>query len=258
MADPAGGEDRQFVTALARGLDILHAFTARDDLLGNQELAARTGLPKPTVSRLTHTLTVLGHLVHVPRFNKYRLGLATVSLGQTALAALPARVALRPLMQALSTQVEASVSLGGRHRLSMLYVEHCSPLSPVALQLGVGSRIPLAVTAMGRAYYALAAPEERAEIGAQLAARFPERWPALRRGLAEAAEMHAALGFVTSVGDWNNEVHAAGAAFALPDGTVLALNCGAPAFLMPRERVLREAGPRVAELARQARRLGGG
>ena len=58
MPEPrnGAGKDRQFVTALARGLEILRCFQAGDPALGNQDIAERTGLPKPTVSRLTHTL----------------------------------------------------------------------------------------------------------------------------------------------------------------------------------------------------------
>lgn len=44
---------RLFVTALARGLDVLGAFRSGDRSLGNPELAERTGLPKPTISRIT-------------------------------------------------------------------------------------------------------------------------------------------------------------------------------------------------------------
>src|SRR5438309_3969472 len=65
--------DRSFVVALSRGLDVLRAFHPNDGLLGNQEIAARTNLPKPTVSRLTYTLTKLGYLTPVPRFEKYQL-----------------------------------------------------------------------------------------------------------------------------------------------------------------------------------------
>ena len=54
--------DRKFVTALARGLEVLRVFTPTEGLLGNGEIAERTGLPKPTVSRLTYTLTKLGYL----------------------------------------------------------------------------------------------------------------------------------------------------------------------------------------------------
>jgi hypothetical protein len=60
--------DRSFVVALSRGLDVLRAFQPNDGLLGNQEIASRTNLPKPTVSRLTYTLTKLGYLTPVPRF----------------------------------------------------------------------------------------------------------------------------------------------------------------------------------------------
>ncbi|MBV8109256.1 MAG: IclR family transcriptional regulator [Hyphomicrobiales bacterium] len=247
--------DRQFVTAMARGLDILDAFTSRDRMLGNQELAERTGLPKATVSRLTYTLTRLGYLSYLPRFAKYRLGFRAVVLGQVALASLDVRDIARPEMLRLAEAVDATVALGSRDRLSMVYIEHCPPPSAVALQLGIGSRIPLATTAMGRAYYALAKPEERAEIDAALAARDPERWPEIRRGLNEAVDMHAALGFTVSIGDWNPEVHAAGAAFVLPSGAIMGLTCGAPAFLLSRERVLQEAGPKLAVSARQIEAL---
>src|SRR5918997_2052925 len=63
-------KDRKFVTALARGLEVLRAFTPTEGLLGNGEIAERTGLPKPTVSRLTYTLTKLGYLAHVERLGK--------------------------------------------------------------------------------------------------------------------------------------------------------------------------------------------
>ena len=45
--------DRQFATTLARGLEVLRCFTPLEPLLGNKEISVRTGLPKPTVSRLT-------------------------------------------------------------------------------------------------------------------------------------------------------------------------------------------------------------
>src|SRR5690606_2714073 len=54
--------DRQFTTNLARGLEVLRAFTPDEPLLGNRELMSRTGLPKATVWRLTYTLTTLGYL----------------------------------------------------------------------------------------------------------------------------------------------------------------------------------------------------
>src|SRR6266481_7837800 len=75
--------DRQFATTLARGLEVLRCFTPLEPLLGNKEISVRTGLPKPTVSRLTYTLTKLGYLRHNMRLGKYQLGSAVLSIGRT-------------------------------------------------------------------------------------------------------------------------------------------------------------------------------
>jgi DNA-binding IclR family transcriptional regulator len=251
-------EDRQFVAAIARGFDILHAFRAEDPILGNQELAERTGLPRATVSRLTHTLTRLGYLAYLPRFGKYQLGLAAVPLGQLALANMGIRRMAAPLMRQLAEETNASVSLGKRDGLAMLYVEHVSPRTAVALQLEIGSRVPLCVTAMGRAYYAAAPQEERAALDAELEKRHLGEWPRIRDGLGEARDMLPRLGFTISPGDWNPTVHAAGAAVILPGGEVMALNCGAPAFMLDRARLTGEIGPRLAAVARRLESLAGG
>ncbi len=79
-----GREDRHFVTALARGLDVLRCFRSGEERLGNQELAERRKLPKSTVTRLTYTLTKLGYLHHVEESGRYRLGMATLMLGGTS------------------------------------------------------------------------------------------------------------------------------------------------------------------------------
>ena len=78
--------DRHFVTALARGLDVLACFRTGEATLGNQELAQRCGLPKSTVSRLTHTLARLGFLIQLPDCGRFRLGTACLALGSAMLA----------------------------------------------------------------------------------------------------------------------------------------------------------------------------
>jgi len=90
--------DRQFATTLARGLEVLRCFTPLEPLLGNKEISVRTGLPKPTVSRLTYTLTKLGYLRHNMRLGKYQLGSAVLSIGYPLLASMNVRQVARPLM----------------------------------------------------------------------------------------------------------------------------------------------------------------
>ena len=80
--------DRKFANTLARGLGILRAFRASDNGLSHAQIAERTGLPKPTVSRLTYTLCELGYLAHGGRNDKFRLGPAAIALGSVASVAV--------------------------------------------------------------------------------------------------------------------------------------------------------------------------
>lgn len=245
------GKDRQFVVALARGLEVLRAFAPGDALLGNQEIAARTGLPKPTVSRLTHTLCRLGYLRHSGRHAKYELGAGVLALGYAALAGIGVRQVARPLMQELAERANASVSLGGRDRLEMVYVEHCRSAATVSLRLEVGSRIPLATTAMGRALLAALPEGERDYLMGHLRRRHGADWAEVRAGVERAVEDVRDRGFAVSAGDWQRDVHAVGVPLVPPDGSaVLAFNLGGPSFLLDGDRLTGELGPRLVALVR--------
>lgn len=250
-AGTAPRKDRQFVSSLARGLEILRAFSPSDRLLGNQEIAARTGLPKPTVSRLTHTLTRLGYLTYSERLGKYQLGTPVLALGYAVLANMGVRQIARPHMQALADLTGVSVALGSRDRLNLIYVEYCHPASAVTLRLDVGARIPIATTSMGRALLAALPEAERHYLMDCIARREGERWPLLRARIERAVEEYAERGFTTSIGEWKKDVNAVGVALKPADGSpILAFNCGGPAFLLPPERLESEVGPRLVHLVR--------
>ena len=73
IAEMRDKNDRQFVTALARGLELLRCFTPQRPYLGNQDLSQLTGLPKGTITRLTYTLVKLGYLKQSINSSKYQL-----------------------------------------------------------------------------------------------------------------------------------------------------------------------------------------
>ena len=104
-------KDRQFVTALARGLAILRAFESSSELLGNIDIARRTGLPKATVSRLTHTLTRLGYLSCLGQREQYRLGASLMALGMAFFRANSFPQIVRPFLQNLADEVLCNVAL---------------------------------------------------------------------------------------------------------------------------------------------------
>lgn len=251
--------DRNFVVALSRGLDVLRAFHPNDGLLGNQEIAARTNLPKPTVSRLTYTLTKLGYLTPVPRFEKYQLAPAALALGYAALANLGVRHLSEPFREEVMRETGGAVAVGGRDRHSMIYFGQSRNGLTLGVQLDVGSRVPIATSAMGRAYFWSLAEDERAALLRDLREHYGSRWPKLRDGLERSGEVVAKYGFAISAGEWQTDVHAAGVALKLNDGTgPYAFNCGAPAFRFTEDRLINDIGPRLLAMVRNIEAALGG
>jgi DNA-binding IclR family transcriptional regulator len=250
---PAVKEDRHFVTALARGLEVLACFRHGDRMLGNQEFARRCGLAKSTVSRLTHTLTKLGYLVYVEESAKYSLGTATLSLGSAMLSRLDIRKLAHPLMQQLAEFGQCMVSLGSRDRLSMIYVDAVRGSAAVTLSLDSGARIQIATSAMGRAYLTAVAEDERNEILQRVRELADvNRWPELQRGVAKALRDIRELGVCCSFGEWQKDVNAI-AVPVRPGGGLppMAINCGAPAYMVSKEFLLERVRPRLIALANE-------
>jgi DNA-binding IclR family transcriptional regulator len=245
--------DRHFVTALSRGLELLACFRHGERMLGNQDLARRCGLPKSTVSRLTHTLTTLGYLVYIEESAKYSLGTATLSLGSAMLARLDIRKLAHPQMQELADFSEAMVSLGARDRLSMIYIDVVRGPAAITLSLDLGSRIQIATSAMGRAYLTAVPEAERADILERVRELAVEgRWPDLKAGVERALEDIRKIGVCCSFGEWQEDVNAI-AVPVRPGGGLppMSINCGAPAYIVSKDYLLEKVRPRLIALAQE-------
>jgi DNA-binding IclR family transcriptional regulator len=250
-ARPAFQNDRKFVTALARGLEVLRVFTPTEGLLGNGEIAERTGLPKPTVSRLTYTLTKLGYLAHVERLAKYQLAPAALALGYTALANIRVRQLARTHMQEVADYADAVVALGTRDRLDLIYLEIARPKHGSMLRLTQGSRLPIANTAMGRALIAGMPESERSWLLGYIKRQEGKAWPKVKASVERAIKDHEERGFTLSLGDWERDINAVGVPLTAADGSgVFAFNCGAPAFHFTREKLESDIGPRLVNMVR--------
>jgi len=252
-AAAAAKADRHFVNALGRGLEVLACFRHGDRMLGNQDLARACGLPKSTVSRLTNTLTKLGYLVYVEESAKYSLGIATLSLGSAMLARLDIRKLAHPRMQELAEFGQCMVSLGTRDRLSMLYIDVVRGSGAVTLSLDMGARIQIATSAMGRAYLTAIPERERNDIMEQVCELSETgRRPDLLRGVAKALRDIRELGVCCSFGEWQKDVNAI-AVPVRPGGGLppMAINCGAPAYMVSKEFLLDKVRPRLIALVNE-------
>ena len=249
-----GSEDRQFVRALARGMDVLKSFRADDDKgLSNAEIARRTGFPKPTVSRLTFTLLSLGYLHLDADTGRYALHPHILSLGYPVLQQLSIREVARPMMQELADYCRGAVALGVRDGPNMIVIERArhQTMTTVPVDIGIGRDI--ATTALGRAYIAGLGAEGLDLFMSQMATLHGPQWPSIKRGINAALANVRELGYSLSVGDWTPDYNAVGAPLRLADGTILAFNCGGIASRITADQ-LADLGERlvamVATLAR--------
>jgi len=243
--------DRQFATTLARGLEVLRCFTPLEPMLGNKEISVRTGLPKPTVSRLTYTLTKLGYLRHNMRLGKYQLGSAVLSIGYPLLASMSIRQIARPFMKELADYANGAVNMGIRDRLNMVYVEACRNGNGIATLPDIGTSVPIAQSVIGRAYLYACTPPEREAMLNQIKVKEPEMLRRFHGSITKSLEDIRARGFCLTTGELQREVHAVGVPMRrLVDGEIVAFNCGLPAFLLKKGQLEEDIGPRLVAMVR--------
>ncbi len=257
----APADDPQFVQALARGLELLRVFTEVPGPLGNRDLAKRSGLPKATVSRLTYTLARLGYLHYDPDLAKYQPGIAAAVLGHSALQAVALRRALRPWMEETAAGLPVTVSLVARDGLKLVLLERSEASTPTGRYRDEpGACWPLSLAGLARGLIVGLPQHERLTVLEYLERGDPLGWPARERDMYQALAEYQHRGYTicpgdASTGDASPPIPAVSVPLQPNDGSgVLALSCSAPEFRVPRERLLGELGPRLAELAGRVRR----
>jgi DNA-binding IclR family transcriptional regulator len=240
-------EDARFVTALSRGLDVLKSFRKGDAGLGNQELSERTGFPKSTISRLTYTLAALGYLHYSADTGRYSLSASVLSLGLSALAGLAVRDIARPLLQEVAERTGASTAMAVPDERTMIYIESCRGSSPLRLGIEIGSHIKMGTSSLGRAYLASLDPAAREARLIVICAADEANANSIRTGVEQAIVQYRAKGFVTSVGEWRQEINSVGVPVVL-GGQHYAINCGGSALVLDNEK-LEEIGEQLVRIA---------
>lgn len=245
-------KDRNFITALARGLELLRCFKMGDVALTNQDFARRTGLPKPTVSRLTHTLCVLEYLVLDSRTGTYYLGPGVLKLGFGVLAGMDigdrARSVMRELSRGPNTYI--TVALGERHLSDVIYVGVERSLENVSLSLSIGARLSVFHSAIGRAILVGMLEDDREEIFAQ-AARDDFHGDANRRQeFAQALAEYQDVGYCSSWGEWRSDVNGIAVPVRSLEGSrVYGLNVGGPSFHVKKKQLVSTYGKLLVDAA---------
>jgi IclR family pca regulon transcriptional regulator len=159
MARDAGPD---FIEALARGLDVLRCFKAGRPVLTLSEIAAATGLARPTVRRILLTLEELGYVRAADR--GFGLTPRVLELGMAYIGALSLWDVARPHMRRLVEQTGESTSMAQLDGGDIVYVARVAVPKIVTLAVTIGTRFPAPATSMGKVLLAALAPDELTKV----------------------------------------------------------------------------------------------
>jgi IclR family transcriptional regulator, positive regulator for flagellar biogenesis len=225
VRDTAGSQ------SLERGLHLLRAFRAGVTSLTNSDLAMRTGLPRPTVSRLTRSLVDAGFLIYDMERQAYRLSAICVSLADAYRRAAPEVEVAVPFMRKVAERSHVNVGLATADELEMVYLAAYRDSPDIVSRtrrVVPGTRISIVRSAVGRAYVTGLEPGPRDALMEKMAKASGKRWPAMRTQFNQARSQISRYGYCKSM--WEAGVLIGiGTPLIGPSNVRYALNISAPA-----------------------------
>ena len=249
---PATRSDPQFANTLERGLRVLQCFSANAPDLGNREIAEMTGLPKPTVSRLTYTLVELGYLRRRPDSARFEVGNGVLCLGYPVLARLAFRRVAMPHMRHLALEIDGTVSVSVRDRLRMVSLETFTKRDVMRRKPATGVTIDLIGTTTGLGWLVGASSGERERAMREIAHGAPDEVDRVRTDYETGRRQLAHHGYVFMRGTVRPDTTAIATPLRRRPGDellvlVCALNTPAPRT----EALERRAGELLLDAARR-------
>ena len=150
--------DPNFMTSLARGLLVIQAFSESKLKLSISQLSKKTGLSRASVRRCLHTLSELGFAGADEGLN-FHLRPRILTLGHSYLSSMPLSTAAQPILEHLSQILNEACSIALLDGVDIVYVARANVARIMAIDLGVGTRLPAFCTSMGRILLAHLSPE---------------------------------------------------------------------------------------------------
>lgn len=157
--------DPDFIEAIARGLDVLKAFRPGRRTASLSELAAATGLARPTVRRILVTLEALGYVRSSE--GGFLLTPRVLELGVTYVQSLGLWEVARPHLERLVAQTHQSSSIAQLDGSDIVYVSRVAVPKIITLAVSIGTRFPAAPTSLGKVLLAGLDDEEVAAVLAE-------------------------------------------------------------------------------------------
>ena len=217
------------VRGLARGLQVLRVLNEMEGgRATSQQIAERTGLHRTTVRRLLETLMEEGFVRRSTSDDSFRLTLAVRSLSEGFTDTERVATVAPPIMGQLLQRVAWPSDLTTPDGDAMIIRETTHRFSQLSFHRAmVGRRLPILLTAAGRAYFAMCPDEEREDILELLrSGAGGEEQQALAKNEALVRKLIRRVredGFGSNHGDWTAQAKIGAVAVAISvDERVLA------------------------------------
>jgi DNA-binding IclR family transcriptional regulator len=250
------GSEGDVIQVVSRAFDVLRCFEGHEARLGNLEISNRCGLPRSTVSRLTHTLTRMGQLVYLPRDQKYRIGPSAVAMSTSMMRGLQLRNLVRSRLQDVAEQLPGTVGFVIPDRFQLVYLEFGRAANALGLHETTGSRISMASTAAGHAYTAALEPEVGDGLLAEMEREYPEDAKVLRPRLAHNRQFLKDHGYVVACGLWSPHINGLALPLWSPQyQTYVVLTIGLLSAMYDEKRLHDEVAGPMRELGRSVEAL---
>lgn len=247
--DLAGEGD--VIQVVSRAFDVLRCFEGHESRLGNLEISNRCGLPRSTVSRLTHTLTRMGQLVYLPRDQKYRIGPSAVAMSTSMMRGLQLRNLIRQRLQDVAERLPGTVGFVIPDRFHLVYLEYGRAANALGLHDATGSRIAMASTAAGHAYTAALDAEMGDALLLEMEREMPEAAKILRPRLEANRQHLRERGYVVACGLWSPHINGLAVPLWSPQyQTFVVVTIGLLSAMYDEARLHREVAVPMIELAR--------
>jgi len=245
--DLAGEGD--VIQVVSRAFDVLRCFEGHEARLGNLEISNRCGLPRSTVSRLTHTLTRMGQLVYLPRDQKYRIGPSAVAMSTSMMKGLQLRNLIRLRLQDVADRLPGTVGFVIPDRFHLVYLEYARAANALGLYETTGSRIAIASTAAGHAYTAALAPEVGDAFLAEMEREVSDGAKLLRPRIEDNRRFLREHGYVVACGLWSPHINGLAVPLWSPQyQTFVVVTIGLLAAMFDENRLHREVAPQMIQL----------
>jgi IclR family pca regulon transcriptional regulator len=145
VADRADGD---FVQSLARGLSVIRAFDADHPELTLSDVSRRAGITRAAARRFLLTLESLGYVRADDR--SFSLTPRVLELGFSYLSSLSLPEIVQPHLEALSREVDESVSAAVLDGPDIVYIARVPTRRIMSVRITIGTRFPAFATSMGR------------------------------------------------------------------------------------------------------------